>query len=182
MPTEKPQGAATTDIEIDETYRPFVGKRLNIWTKEGENSSNHIERYGSLPINSSKRKISMRGSKSRAEKITVKGIGRKKLEIPLCEVELKSQWKTGPITVGVMDSLPMKGRSLQQGNEVEARATFLWKRTELNATDGRDETTTTTTRVEKGYNLRNGSRGEEMEEEINEISRIGKSREELIRE
>ena len=62
-----PQGAVTTDIEIDVTYRPFVGKRLNIWTKEGGNTSNHIERYGSLPINSPKRKIATWGTKSREE-------------------------------------------------------------------------------------------------------------------
>ena len=54
------------------------------------------------------------------KKITVRGISGKKVEIPLCEVDLKSKWKTGPIIVGVMDSLPMKSISLLLENDVGA--------------------------------------------------------------
>ena len=57
IPTEKPQGAFTTDIAVDGIYRPFVEKRSYISAKEGENSCNPIERYGSHQIKSPKRKI-----------------------------------------------------------------------------------------------------------------------------
>ena len=93
-------------------------------------------------------------------------------------MELESKWKTGPITVGMMDNLPMKGISLLLGNDAGVRVMFSMKRTELNAMNGRNEMTI---RVEKGYNLQNKSRGDEMADEDCEILRIGKSREELIR-
>ena len=60
----------------------------------------------------------------------------------------------------------MRGLSLLLGNDVGASTTFPRKRTELNAINRKDEMTT---RVEKAYNLRNGSRGGEIEE-VNEIS------------
>ena len=47
---------------------PICRKRLYIQTKEGENSSNHIERYGSHLINSPKIKITTRGMESCAKK------------------------------------------------------------------------------------------------------------------
>ena len=82
-----------------------------------------------------------RGARKVAQgKITVKGIGGKKIEIPLCEAELKSKWKTGLITVGEMDSLPLKGISLLLRNDVGDRTTFPRKRTKLNATTGQDRT------------------------------------------
>ena len=74
------------------------------------------------------------------EKINIKGIGGKKVEIPLCEVEFHSKWKTRPTIFGVMDSLPMKGISLLLGNDVGARITYTRKRTKLNTTNGRDRT------------------------------------------
>ena len=143
-----------------------------IRAKEEENSRNHIERYGSLPINFPKRKIATRGEKNLAGKITAKRIGGTRMEIPLCKVELGSKWKTGPIIVGVMDSLTMKGITLLLGKDVRARTTFPWKRTKLSATNGRDKTTI---RVEKGHNLRNRSRGEEMEVKFLKLENQGKN-------
>ena len=43
------------------------------------------------------------------------------MKIPLCKITLKSLWKNGPIQVGVVDKLPMKGISLILGNEVESK-------------------------------------------------------------
>ena len=127
-------------MEIGETDRPFVGKGHKFGPKKEKNTSNHIERYMSLPINSPKRKNATWGAKSRAGKIIVKGIGEKKVEIPLFAVELKSKWKTGPIIVGVMDSLPMGGKSLLLGSDLGAQTTFARKKTKLNTTNGRDRT------------------------------------------
>ena len=36
------------------------------------------------------------------------------MKIPLCKVTLKSQWKNGPIQVGVVDKLPMKANTLEE--------------------------------------------------------------------
>ena len=41
-----------------------------------------------------------------------------------------------------MDSLPMRSKSLQLGNDVEVMTTFPRKRTKLNAMNGRDRTKT----------------------------------------
>ena len=51
----------------------------------------------------------------------IEGIGGKRVKIPLCKITLKSQWKDGPIKVGVVDKLPMKGISLILGNEVKTK-------------------------------------------------------------
>ena len=51
----------------------------------------------------------------------IEDIGGKRMKIPLCKVTLKSQWKNGPIQVGVVDKLRMKGISLILGNEVERK-------------------------------------------------------------
>ena len=53
------------------------------------------------------------------ETVMIEGIGGKRVKIPLCKITLKSQWKNGPIKVGVIDKLPMKGISLILGNEVK---------------------------------------------------------------
>ena len=54
-------------------------------------------------------------------RLLIEGIGGKRMKIPLCKVALKSQWKNGPIQVGVVDKLPMKEISLILGNEVERK-------------------------------------------------------------
>ena len=51
----------------------------------------------------------------------IEGIGGKRVKIPLCKITLKSQWKNGPIQVGVVDKLPNKGISLVLGNEVKTK-------------------------------------------------------------
>ena len=55
------------------------------------------------------------------ETVMIEGIGGKRVKIPLCKITLKSQWKNGPIQVGVVDKLPMKGISLILGNEVKTK-------------------------------------------------------------
>ena len=51
----------------------------------------------------------------------IKGIGGKRVKIPLCKITLKSQWENGPIQVSVVDKLPLKGISLILGNEVKSK-------------------------------------------------------------
>ena len=52
------------------------------------------------------------------ETVMIEGIGGKRVKIPLRKITLMSQWKNGPMKVGVVDKLPMRGISLIQGNEV----------------------------------------------------------------
>ena len=53
------------------------------------------------------------------ETVQIEGIGGKRMKIPLWKITLKSKWKNGPIQVGVVDKLPMKGISLILRNEVK---------------------------------------------------------------
>ena len=55
------------------------------------------------------------------ETVLIEGIGGKRMKIPLCKITLKSSWKNGPIQVGVVDKLTMKGISLILGNEVKSK-------------------------------------------------------------
>ena len=55
------------------------------------------------------------------ETVMIEGISGKRVKIPLCKITLKSQWKDGPIKVGVVDKLPMRGISLILGNEVRTK-------------------------------------------------------------
>ena len=64
------------------------------------------------------------------------GIGGKRVKIPLCKITLKSQWKNGPIQVGVVDKLPMKGISLILGNEVKTKKCHPCKMAKMNAKNG----------------------------------------------
>ena len=67
------------------------------------------------------------------ETVMIEGIGGKRVKIPLCKITLKSQWKNGPIQVGVVDKLPMKGISLILGNEVKTRKCHPYKMAKISA-------------------------------------------------
>ena len=68
----------------------------------------------------------------------IEGIGGKRVKIPLCKITLKSQWKNGPIKVGVVDKLPMRGISLILGNEIETKGCHPKKQTaRMNAKHGK---------------------------------------------
>ena len=67
----------------------------------------------------------------------IEGIGGKRVKIPLCKITLKSQWKNGPIKVGVVEKLPMKGISLILGNEIETKGCHPKKPARMNAKPGK---------------------------------------------
>ena len=71
------------------------------------------------------------------ETVMIEGIGGKRVKIPLCKITLKSQWKNGPIQVGVVDKLPMKGISLILGNEVKTKKCHPCKMARMNAKHGK---------------------------------------------
>ena len=67
------------------------------------------------------------------ETVMIEGIGGKRVKIPLCKITLKSQWKNGPIQVGVVNKLPMKGISLILGNEVKTKKCHPCKMAKMSA-------------------------------------------------
>ena len=71
------------------------------------------------------------------ETVMIEGIGGKRVKIPLCKITLKSQWKNGPIKVGVVEKLPMTGISLILGNEIETKGCHPKKPVRMNAKHGK---------------------------------------------
>ena len=67
------------------------------------------------------------------ETVMIEGIGGKRVKIPLCKITLKSKWKNGPIQVGVVDKLPMKGISLILGNELKSKKCHPCKMAKMSA-------------------------------------------------
>ena len=117
---KKPQGAVTT-ARVDKSYRP--------WTKRGVIRSPHggpvevsiLRDTGASQSLLLRSKLPKGVIEATRETVMIEGIGGKRVKIPLCKITLKSQWKDGPIKVGVVDKLPMRGISLILGNEVRTK-------------------------------------------------------------
>ena len=116
----KPQGAVTTTVG-NQSYRP--------WTKRGVIRRPHggpvevsvLRDTGASQSLLLREKLPKGVIEATRETVMIEGIGGKRVKIPLCKITLKSQWKNGPIQVGVVDKLPMKGISLILGNEVKTK-------------------------------------------------------------
>ena len=107
----KPQGAVTTP-RGNQSYRP--------WTKKGMIKSPHggpvevsiLRDTGASQSLLLRNKLPKGVIEATRETVMIEGIGGKRVKIPLCKITLKSQWKNGPIKVGMVEKLPMKGISL----------------------------------------------------------------------
>ena len=118
--SRKPQGAVTTP-RGNQSYRP--------WTKRGVIRSPHggpvevsiLRDTGASQSLLLRNKLPKKVIEATRETVMIEGIGGKRVKIPLCKITLKSQWKDGPIKVGVVDKLPMRGISLILGNEVKTK-------------------------------------------------------------
>ena len=116
----KPQGAVTT-ARVNKSYRP--------WTKRGVIRSPHggpvkvsiLRDTGASQSLLLRNKLPKGVIEATRQTVMIEGIGGKRVKIPLCKITLKSQWKNGPIKVGVVDKLPMRGISLILGNEVKTK-------------------------------------------------------------
>ena len=116
----KPEGAVTTP-RGNQSYRP--------WTKRGVIRSPHggpvevsiLRDTGASQSLLLRSKLPKGVIEATRETVMIEGIGGKRVKIPLCKITLKSQWKNGPMKVGVVDKLPMKGISLILGNEVRTK-------------------------------------------------------------
>ena len=116
----KPQGAVTT-ARVNKSYRPWTKKGMIRGPHGGPVEVSILRDTGASQSLLLRSKLPKRVIEATRETVMIEGIGGKRVKIPLCKITLKSQWKTGPIKVSVVDKLPMKGISLILGNEVKTK-------------------------------------------------------------
>ena len=116
----KPQGAVTT-TRGNQSYRPWTKKGMIRGPHGGPVEVSILRDTGASQSLLLRNKLPKRVIEATRETVMIEGIGGKRVKIPLCKITLKSQWKNGPMKVGVVDKLPMKGISLIQGNEVKTK-------------------------------------------------------------
>ena len=116
----KPQGAVTT-TRGNQSYRPWTKKGMIRGPHGGPVEVSILRDTGASQSLLLRNKLPKRVIEATRETVMIEGIGGKRVKIPLCKITLKSQWKDGPIKVGVVDKLPMKGISLILGNEVKTK-------------------------------------------------------------
>ena len=117
---KKPQGAVTTP-RGNQSYRPWTKKGMIRGPHGGPVEVSILRDTGASQSLLLRNKLPKRVIEATRETVMIEGIGGKRVKIPLCKITLKSQWKDGPIKVGVVDKLPMKGISLILGNEVRTK-------------------------------------------------------------
>ena len=116
----KPQGAVTTP-RGNQSYRPWTKKGMIKGPHGGPVEVSILRDTGASQSLLLRNKLPKRVIEATRETVMIEGIGGKRVKIPLCKVTLKSQWKNGPIKVGVVEKLPMKGISLILGNEIRTK-------------------------------------------------------------
>ena len=116
----KPQGAVTT-TRGNQSYRPWTKKGLIRGPHGGPVEVSILRDTGASQSLLLRNKLPKGVIEATRETVMIEGIGGKRVKIPLCKITLKSQWENGPIKVGVVEKLPMKGISLILGNEVETK-------------------------------------------------------------
>ena len=157
----KPQGAVTT-ARVDKSYRP--------WTKRGVIRSPHggpvevsiLRDTGASQSLLLRSKLPKGVIEATRETVMIEGIGWKRVKIPLCKITLKSQWKNGPIKVGVVDKLPMRGISLILGNEIETKGCHPKKPARMNAKHGKKMAKMGAKNEEKKMARMNAQHGDKM--------------------
>ena len=118
--TRKPQGAVTT-TRGNQSYRPWTKKGMIRGPHGGPVKVSILRDTGASQSLLLRSKLPKGVIEATRETVMIEGIGGKRVKIPLCKITLKSQWKNGPMKVGVVDKLPMRGISLILGNEVKTK-------------------------------------------------------------
>ena len=131
----KPQGAVTTTTG-NQSYRPWMKKGVIRRPHGGPVEVSILRDTGASQLLLLRNKLPKGVIEATRETVMIEGIGGKRVKIPLCKITLKSQWKNGPIQVGVVDKLPMKGISLILGNEVKTKKCHPCKMAKMNAKNG----------------------------------------------
>ena len=128
----KPQGAVTT-TRGNQSYRPWTKKGVIRGPHGGPVEVSILRDTGASQSLLLRNKLPKGVIEATRETVMIEGIGRKRVKILLCKITLKSQWKNGPIQVGVVDKLPMKGISLILGNEVKTKKCHPCKMAKISA-------------------------------------------------
>ena len=128
----KPQGAVTT-TRGNQSYRPWTKKGMIRGPHGGPVEVSILRDTGASQSLLLREKLPKGVIEVTRETVMIEGISGKRVKIPLCKITLKSQWKNGPIQVGVVDKLPMKGISLILGNEVKTKKCHPCKMTKISA-------------------------------------------------
>ena len=128
----KPQGAVTTP-RGNQSYRPWTKKGMIRGPHGGPVKISILRDTGASQSLLLRSKLPKGVIEATRETVMIEGIGGKRVKIPLCKITLKSQWKNGPIKVGVVDKLPMKGISLILGNKVRTKKCNPCKMTKISA-------------------------------------------------
>ena len=128
----KPQGAVTT-TRGNQSYRPWTKKGMIKGPHGGPVEVSILRDTGASQSLLLRNKLPKGVIEATRETVMIEGIGGKRVKIPLCKITLKSQWKNGPIKVGVVEKLPMKGISLILGNEVKTEKCRPCKMAKMNA-------------------------------------------------
>ena len=118
--SRKPQGAVTT-ARGNQSYRPWTKRGVIRGTNGGPVEVSILRDTGASQLLLLREKLPKGIIEATRETVLIEGIGGKRVKIPLCKITLKSQCKNGPIQVGVVDKLPMKGISLILGNEIKSK-------------------------------------------------------------
>ena len=128
----KPQGAVTT-TRGNQSYRPWMKRGVIRGPHGGPVEVFILRDTGASQSLLLRNKLPKGVIEATRETVMIEGIGGKRVKIPLCKITLKSQWKNGPIQVGVVDKLPMKGISLTLGNEVKTKKCHPCKMAKISA-------------------------------------------------
>ena len=120
-PAEKTSRSCNNTLEGDQSYRPWTKKGMIRGPHGGPVKVSILRDTGASQSLLLRNKLPKRVIEATRETVMIEGIGGKRVKIPLCKITLKSQWKNGPIKVGVVDKLPMRGISLILGNEVKTK-------------------------------------------------------------
>ena len=128
----KPQGAVTT-TRGNKSYRPWTKKGMIRGPHGGPVEVSILCDTGASQSLLLRNKLPKGVTEATRETVMIEDIGGKRVKIPLCKITLKSQWKNGPIQVGVVEKLPMKGISLILGNEVKTKKRHPCKMAKMSA-------------------------------------------------
>ena len=157
----KPQGAVTTP-RGNQSYRPWTKKGMIRGPHGGPVKVSILRDTGASQSLLLRNKLPKGVIEATRETVMIEGIGGKRVKIPLRKITLKSQWKNGPIKVGVVDKLPMRGISLILGNEIETKGCHPKKPARMNAKHGKKMAKMSAKNEEKKMARMNAQHGDKM--------------------
>ena len=153
----KPQGAVTT-TRGNKSYRPWTKKGVIRGPHGGPVEVSILRDTGASQSLLLRNKLPKGVIEATRETVMIEGIGGKRVKILLCKITLKSQLKNGPIQVGVVDKLPMKGISLILGNEVKTKKCHPCKMAKISAKNEEKKMARMNAKHGTKMNTKNGER------------------------